>query len=155
MAANQNFDSFGILFWSLVGAKGFLKSRGVFGTSTPKNIIYTCIKAFVLLWQAQQRPVAAVIITNFIAKNKIKVNIEMSSIRMRRIGTNSIGMNQINGHLVNLQVDSFSSVKALSDVTRFVINDRHKIDVLTQKAVSDNVFRLFFVICEPKINYES
>ena len=42
MASNQNCDSFGILFGSsLVGAKGFLKSRGVylgsaFGTSTPK-----------------------------------------------------------------------------------------------------------------------
>ena len=92
-------------------------------------------------WQAQQRPVAAIIITNFIAMNKTKVNIEMSSIRMSRIGTNSIGMNQINGHLVNLQVGSFSSVKVLSDVTRFVINDRLKIEVLTQKAVPDNVFR--------------
>merc|ERR1712243_130158 len=50
-------------------------------------------------------------------------------------------MNQINGHSVNLQVGSISSVKALSVVTRFVINDRLKIEVLTQKAVPDNVFR--------------
>ena len=100
-------------------------------------------------WLAQQRLVAAVIILNFTAINKIKVNIEMSSIRMSKIETNIIGMNQINGHSVNLQVGSISSVKALSDVTRFVINDRLKIEVLTQKAVPDNVFRLFFVICEP------
>ena len=79
--------------------------------------------------------------------NKIKVNLEMASIRMSRIGTNSIGMNQVNGHLVNLQVDSISSVRALSVVTRSVINDRHEIEVLTRKAVPDNVFRLFFVIC--------
>ena len=118
-----------------------------------ENITY--IKAFALPWLAQQRLVAAVIILNFTAMNRIKVNIEMSSIRMSKIETNIIGMNQINGHSVNLQVGSISSVKALSDVTRFVINDRLKIEVLTQKAVSDNVFRLFFVICEPQINYES
>jgi len=82
-------------------------------------------------------PIAA----NFIAMNKIKLNIEMASIKMSRIGTNSIGMNQINGHMVNLRVDSFSSVRALSVVTRFVINDRHEIEVLTRKAVPDNVFR--------------
>ena len=114
-----------------------------------ENIFY--IKAFVLPWQAQQRPVAAVIITNFIAKNKIKDNIEVAGIRMSRIGTSSIGMNEINDHLVNLQVGSFSSVKALSVVTRFVINDRHKIEVLTRKAVPDNVFRLFLSFMSHKL----
>jgi len=73
--------------------------------------------------------------------NKIKANIEMASIKMSKIETNLSVMNKTRDHLVNLQIDNFSSVPVLSDVTRFVINDRLKIEVLTRKAVQGNVSR--------------
>ena len=80
--------------------------------------------------------------------NKIKANIEMASIKMSKIETNLSVMNKTRDHLVNLQIDNFSSVPVLSDVTRFVINDRLKIEVLTRKAVQGNVSRLLLIIYE-------
>ena len=101
-----------------------------------------------MLWQAQQRPVTAVIAANLTVMNKIKANIEMASIKMSKIETNLSVMNKTKDHLVNLQIDNFSSVPVLSDVTRFVINDRLKIEILTRKAVQGNVSRLLLIIYE-------
>ena len=75
----------------------------------------------------------------------------MASIKMSKIETNLSVMNKTRDHLVNLQIDNFSSVPVLSDVTRFVINDRLKIEVLTRKAVQGNVSRLLLIIYESLI----
>ena len=80
--------------------------------------------------------------------NKIKANIEMASIKMSKIETNLSVMNKTKDHLVNLQIDNFSSVQVSSDVTRSVINDRLKIEILTRKAVQGNVSRLLLIIYE-------
>lgn len=101
-----------------------------------------------MLWQAQQRPVTAVIAANLTVMNKIKANIEMASIKMSKIETNLSVMNKTKDHLVNLQIDNFSSVQVSSDVTRSVINDRLKIEILTRKAVQGNVSRLLLIIYE-------
>ena len=106
-----------------------------------------------MLWQAQQRPEAAVITANLTVMNKIEVNIEMVSIKMSKIETNSFVTNKISDHLVNQIVDSFSSVLVSSDVTRFVISDRLKIEILTRKPVQGNVSRLFFIIYESDLSF--